>query len=83
MLFTLVQGSHVLQKRACTRANTQFTRCRDTQSRAHTLFNSNYISSPLTVPQDEVQELRRQLVEVSEGKRFILQGGDCAERFEV
>lgn len=28
-------------------------------------------------------ELRRQLVEVSERRRFILQGGDCAERFQV
>lgn len=25
--------------------------------------------------------MRRQLAEVAEGKRFLLQGGDCAERF--
>ena len=25
--------------------------------------------------------MRKQLAEVAEGKRFLLQGGDCAERF--
>jgi len=30
---------------------------------------------------DEVQELNRQLARVSEGKAFLLQGGDCAESF--
>ena len=29
----------------------------------------------------EVDELRRQLAEAEEGKRFLLQGGDCAESF--
>lgn len=29
----------------------------------------------------EVDALRGQLAEVAEGKRFLLQGGDCAERF--
>lgn len=32
--------------------------------------------------QDEVDALRQQLVEVEAGERFILQGGDCAERFQ-
>src|SRR4030042_2725642 len=30
---------------------------------------------------DEVQELTRQLARVTEGSAFLLQGGDCAERF--
>jgi 3-deoxy-7-phosphoheptulonate synthase len=29
----------------------------------------------------EILELRQQLAEAAEGKRFVLQGGDCAERF--
>lgn len=35
---------------------------------------------PLVAP-SEVDALRAQLAEVAEGKRFLLQGGDCAERF--
>lgn len=35
---------------------------------------------PLVTPQ-EVDRLRDQLAEVAEGKRFLIQGGDCAERF--
>lgn len=35
---------------------------------------------PLVSP-TEVDALRSQLAEVAEGKRFLLQGGDCAERF--
>lgn len=35
---------------------------------------------PLVAP-SEVDALRSQLAEVAEGKRFLLQGGDCAERF--
>uniref|UniRef100_A0A0G4I4Q7 Phospho-2-dehydro-3-deoxyheptonate aldolase n=1 Tax=Chromera velia CCMP2878 TaxID=1169474 RepID=A0A0G4I4Q7_9ALVE len=35
---------------------------------------------PLVDPR-EVDELRKQLAEVVEGRRFLLQGGDCAERF--
>lgn len=35
---------------------------------------------PLVTPQ-EVESLRDALSEVAQGKRFILQGGDCAERF--
>merc|ERR1719253_927401 len=36
---------------------------------------------PPIVQPSEIDELRRQLREVEEGKRFLLQGGDCAERF--
>lgn len=35
---------------------------------------------PLVTP-SEVDALRRGLAEVAAGKRFLLQGGDCAERF--
>ena len=34
---------------------------------------------PLISP-GEVTNLRAQLAEVAQGKRFLLQGGDCAER---
>ncbi|KAL8006947.1 putative DAHP synthetase, class II, aldolase-type TIM barrel [Plasmopara halstedii] len=30
----------------------------------------------------EIEELKKQLAEVAAGKRFLLQGGDCAERFQ-
>lgn len=36
---------------------------------------------PLVVP-EEVQRLRTLLAEASAGKRFLLQGGDCAEQFK-
>lgn len=36
---------------------------------------------PLVQP-SEVDELKRQLAAAGDGERFILQGGDCAERFE-
>lgn len=36
---------------------------------------------PPLVTHEEVDRLRLQLAEVAEGKRFLLQGGDCAERF--
>ena len=36
---------------------------------------------PPLISKGEVTELRRQLAEVAAGKRFLLQGGDCAERF--
>jgi hypothetical protein len=36
---------------------------------------------PPLVSSSEVDALRAQLAEVAEGKRFLLQGGDCAERF--
>ena len=35
---------------------------------------------PLVVP-EEVEDLRRQIADASSGKRFMLQGGDCAEQF--
>ncbi|MCB9746720.1 MAG: 3-deoxy-7-phosphoheptulonate synthase class II [Alphaproteobacteria bacterium] len=35
---------------------------------------------PLVHP-GEIDRLRTQLAEAAEGKRFVLQGGDCAERF--
>eukprot|EP00037_Helgoeca_nana_P025517 m.280657 g.280657 ORF g.280657 m.280657 type:complete len:480 (-) comp26975_c1_seq1:111-1550(-) len=37
---------------------------------------------PGLVQPDEVDALRAQLEEVGAGERFILQGGDCAERFQ-
>jgi 3-deoxy-7-phosphoheptulonate synthase len=36
---------------------------------------------PLVIPQ-EIQRLRSLLAEAAQGRRFLLQGGDCAERFE-
>jgi len=39
-------------------------------------------SYPPLVFVGEVENLRRQLAEASQGRRFILQGGDCAERFQ-
>jgi len=38
-------------------------------------------SLPPIVHPSEVDKLRELLAEVADGKRFILQGGDCAERF--
>jgi 3-deoxy-7-phosphoheptulonate synthase len=42
---------------------------------------SNLRRVPPLVSADEIQELSRQLARVAEGKAFLLQGGDCAERF--
>ena len=39
-------------------------------------------SYPPLVFVGEVEILRRQLAEAAQGRRFILQGGDCAERFQ-
>jgi len=36
---------------------------------------------PPLVHHGEVDRLKRQLAEAGEGRRFVLQGGDCAERF--
>jgi len=36
---------------------------------------------PPLVSSYEIESLRQQLVEAAEGRRFLLQGGDCAERF--
>jgi 3-deoxy-7-phosphoheptulonate synthase len=40
------------------------------------------ISLPPLVTSWEVERLRTQLAEAAEGKRFLLQGGACAERFD-
>jgi len=37
---------------------------------------------PPLVHQEEIEKLKEQLREVAENKRFLLQGGDCAELFE-
>ena len=39
-------------------------------------------SYPPLVFVGEVENLRRQLADAAAGKRFLLQGGDCAERFQ-
>jgi len=39
------------------------------------------VAPPLVTPW-EVERLRRKLADAAEGRRFLLQGGDCAERFE-
>src|SRR5215469_3085483 len=36
---------------------------------------------PPLVTSWEILQLREQLAEAAEGRRFVLQGGDCAERF--
>jgi len=36
---------------------------------------------PKLIVKEEIDTLRRQLADAAEGKRFLLQGGDCAERF--
>ncbi|KAG4067635.1 hypothetical protein HA402_005407 [Bradysia odoriphaga] len=38
-------------------------------------------SLPALVHHAEIEELKRQLAQVANGERFILQAGDCAERF--
>uniref|UniRef100_K3X5V1 Phospho-2-dehydro-3-deoxyheptonate aldolase n=1 Tax=Globisporangium ultimum (strain ATCC 200006 / CBS 805.95 / DAOM BR144) TaxID=431595 RepID=K3X5V1_GLOUD len=37
---------------------------------------------PGLVSVKEIEKLKEQLAEVADGKRFLLQGGDCAERFQ-
>lgn len=39
-------------------------------------------SLPPLVSSLEVERLREELAEAAQGRRFLLQGGDCAERFE-
>lgn len=39
-------------------------------------------SLPPLVAKQEIDMLRQRLAEVARGERFLLQGGDCAERFE-
>jgi 3-deoxy-7-phosphoheptulonate synthase len=37
---------------------------------------------PPIVPSGEVEALRKQMAEVEKGVRFLIQGGDCSERFD-
>ncbi len=37
---------------------------------------------PPLVSVQEIEKLRSQLADVAQGKRFLLQGGDCAESFQ-
>ncbi|KAJ3064604.1 hypothetical protein HDU99_004417, partial [Rhizoclosmatium hyalinum] len=37
---------------------------------------------PPLVSENEIRKLKKQLAEVAENKRFLLQGGDCAELFD-
>ncbi|MDA1026103.1 MAG: 3-deoxy-7-phosphoheptulonate synthase, partial [Planctomycetota bacterium] len=39
-------------------------------------------SLPPLVTSWEIDRLRKQLAEAADGQRFLLQGGDCAERFD-
>jgi 3-deoxy-7-phosphoheptulonate synthase len=39
-------------------------------------------SLPPLVHMGEIESLRQKLAEAGQGKRFVLQGGDCAERFQ-
>lgn len=39
-------------------------------------------SLPPLVHPNEIENLKQQLAEAAEGKRFVLQGGDCAELFD-
>src|SRR5229473_4065632 len=39
-------------------------------------------SLPPLVTSWEVESLKSQLAEAAQGKRFLLQGGDCAEQFD-
>ena len=41
----------------------------------------NLKTAPELVSYGEITQLRRELAEVSQGKAFLLQGGDCAETF--
>jgi 3-deoxy-7-phosphoheptulonate synthase len=43
---------------------------------------SHLASLPPLVTSWEVESLKSQLAEAAQGKRFLLQGGDCAERFD-
>lgn len=39
-------------------------------------------SLPPLVTSWEIEKLKRQIADAAEGRRFLLQGGDCAERFD-
>ncbi|HXI38642.1 MAG TPA: 3-deoxy-7-phosphoheptulonate synthase class II [Bryobacteraceae bacterium] len=49
---------------------------------ALSLAVSQLASLPPLVTSWEVESLKRQLAEAAQGKRFLLQGGDCAEQFD-
>jgi 3-deoxy-7-phosphoheptulonate synthase len=59
----------------------EFSRCSRRSSPARSRRHRAVRRLPPLVTHEEVDRLRRQLAEVAEGKRFLLQGGDCAERF--
>ncbi len=40
------------------------------------------MKAPPLVFSGEIEQLKRELADASEGKRFVLQGGDCAETFD-
>ena len=44
---------------------------------------SQLASLPPLVTSWEVESLKSQLAEAAQGKRFLLQGGDCAEQFAL
>src|SRR5712691_7090583 len=49
---------------------------------ALSLAVSQLASLPPLVTSWEVEDLKSQLAEAAQGKRFLLQGGDCAEQFD-
>ena len=49
---------------------------------ALSLAVSQLASLPPLVTSWEVESLKSQLAEAAQGKRFLLQGGDCAEQFD-
>ncbi len=53
-----------------------------TDSEALNRVEARLASYPPLVFAGEARRLRRQLADVSEGKAFLLQGGDCAESFD-
>ncbi|MEM7229839.1 MAG: 3-deoxy-7-phosphoheptulonate synthase, partial [Planctomycetota bacterium] len=52
----------------------------DTAALEHTV--STLSTLPPLVTSWEIESLKHQLAEAAEGKRFVLQGGDCAESFD-
>jgi 3-deoxy-7-phosphoheptulonate synthase len=57
----------------------QQPRYEDPEALAHALAQLREL--PPLVVADEIDELREQLAEAAAGRRFLLQGGDCAEAF--
>ncbi len=54
----------------------------DEKKPSHERVLKNLKSLPPVVSHVEIDNLRSQLAEVAHGRRFLLQGGDCAELFE-